>query len=59
VGGEVAGRYLYENGKSCDYFVLILEGHVQIDIGKERLVFDGGPFTFFGVQALTGQSFAD
>jgi len=44
--------FLYENGKPSDYFALILEGHVEIVIGNDHLVFDGGPFTFLGVQAL-------
>ena len=44
--------YLYQNGKPCDYFVMILQGRVQVEFGKENLVFEGGPFVFFGVQAL-------
>lgn len=35
-----------------DYFVLILEGRVEVTVGKENLVFEGGPFTHFGLQAL-------
>ena len=47
-------RTLYQHGKPADYFTLILEGHVQIHIGSEEFVFDGGPFMYFGAQALTG-----
>lgn len=47
-------RTLYERGKPADYFTLIVEGHVQIHIGTEDFVFDGGPFMYFGAQALTG-----
>jgi len=47
-------RTLYKHGKPADYFTLILEGHVQIHIGSEEFVFDGGPFMYFGAQALTG-----
>lgn len=43
---------IYEQGKAVDYFVLILEGRVEVCVGKERLRFESGPFTFFGVQAL-------
>lgn len=43
---------IYQQGKSTDYFVLILEGRVEVTIGKESLTFEGGPFTYFGTQAL-------
>ncbi|EEZ98477.1 unextended protein [Tribolium castaneum] len=43
---------IYQQGKNADYFVLILEGRVEVTIGKENLTFEGGPFTFFGTQAL-------
>lgn len=43
---------IYHQGKSADYFVLILEGRVEVTIGKENLMFEGGPFTYFGTQAL-------
>ncbi|XP_024083514.1 metal transporter CNNM4-like isoform X2 [Cimex lectularius] len=43
---------IYEQGKPVDYFVLILEGRVEVTVGRENLVFESGPFTFFGSQAL-------
>ncbi|XP_047542078.1 unextended protein-like [Vanessa atalanta] len=46
-------RYVFQEGKSVDYFVLILEGRVEVTVGRENLVFEAGPFTYFGVQALT------
>lgn len=33
--------------------MLILEGRVEVTVGRENLVFEAGPFTYFGVQALT------
>lgn len=42
----------YLQGVPTDYFVLILEGRVQASLGKENLVFEGGPFTYFGTQSL-------
>lgn len=39
-------------GKPSDYFVLILEGRVEVTVGKENLMFESGPFTYFGTQAL-------
>merc|ERR1712080_669766 len=43
---------LMERGKSCNYFVLIIEGRVQVQIGKEEHEFESGPFTFYGKQVL-------
>ena len=40
-------------GKPADYFVLVLEGHVEVNIGKEELTFESGPFSYFGISALT------
>ena len=44
---------IYTQGKPADYFVLILEGRVEVTVGRENLVFESGPFTCFGSQALT------
>ncbi|KAE8748188.1 hypothetical protein FOCC_FOCC005025 [Frankliniella occidentalis] len=43
---------IYQQGKPADYFVLILEGRVEVTVGKENLMFESGPFTYFGTQAL-------
>ena len=44
---------LYTAGVTTDYFIMILEGKVRVIAGKEQLSFDSGPFTYFGVNALT------
>ena len=44
---------LYEEGKICDYFILIIEGRVKVTVGKERLVFISGPFSYFGAESLS------
>ncbi|XP_058118100.1 unextended protein [Anopheles coustani] len=47
-------RYsIITRGTQVDYFVLILEGRVEVTVGKENLLFESGPFTYFGIQALT------
>lgn len=43
---------IYQQSKAVDYFVLILEGRVEVTVGRENLVFESGPFTYFGIQAL-------
>lgn len=49
---NAASKRLYTAGEPADYFIMILEGRVHVVCGKESLVFDGGPFNFFGVNAL-------
>lgn len=44
--------FIITRGKPVDFFVLILEGRVEVTVGNENLVFESGPFTFFGTQAL-------
>ncbi|GLG94335.1 metal transporter CNNM4-like [Gryllus bimaculatus] len=44
---------IYSQGKAVDYFVLILEGRVEVTVGRENMMFESGPFTYFGSQALT------
>jgi len=45
---------IYQQGKPSEYFVLILEGRVEVTVGRENLVYESGPFTHFGLQALAG-----
>ena len=46
--------FIFKAGKQSDYFVLILQGRVQVELGKKTFVFEAGPFMHFGVQALPG-----
>lgn len=59
VEDDEEAKRLYEAGKPADYFIMILEGRVHVVCGKEKLVFDGGPFSFFGKAALTPPDRAD
>lgn len=43
---------IYIQRKPADYFVLLLEGRVEVIVGQENLTFECGPFTYFGTQAL-------
>ena len=44
---------LFQSGKAADYFILILEGRCHVTVGRENLVFESGPFTSFGLPAIT------
>ncbi|KAF6102789.1 cyclin and CBS domain divalent metal cation transport mediator 3 [Phyllostomus discolor] len=48
-----AHHYLYQRSQPVDYFILILQGRVEVEIGKEGLKFENGAFTYYGVSALT------
>ena len=55
VGGGRAGegtRLVMQAGRACDYFVLLLEGRVEVEIGREGHKFQAGPFTCYGEQML-------
>ncbi|XP_039515252.1 metal transporter CNNM4 [Pimephales promelas] len=46
-------HYLYLRGKPVDYFILILQGRVEVEAGNENMKFETGPFSFYGVMALS------
>ena len=41
-----------KKGVPCDFFVLVIEGKVEITIGKEDKIFHEGPFSCFGEKML-------
>ncbi|XP_075874678.1 metal transporter CNNM1 [Nelusetta ayraudi] len=45
-------HYLFQRNKPVDYFVLILQGRVEVEIGKEALRFENGAFSHYGMPAL-------
>ncbi|XP_041370885.1 metal transporter CNNM4-like [Gigantopelta aegis] len=45
-------NYIYKDGVEADYFVLILQGSAEVLVGKEKMLFVGGPFSYFGVNVL-------
>ncbi|XP_034041099.1 metal transporter CNNM1 [Thalassophryne amazonica] len=49
---HAAHHYLYQRNKPVDYFVLILQGQVEVEIGKEALRFENGAFSHYGMLAL-------
>ncbi|KAM8865298.1 metal transporter CNNM4-like [Synchiropus picturatus] len=46
-------HYVYQRGKPVDFFVLILQGRVEVEAGNENMKFETGPFSFYGVMALS------
>uniref|UniRef100_A0A671K419 Metal transporter n=1 Tax=Sinocyclocheilus anshuiensis TaxID=1608454 RepID=A0A671K419_9TELE len=49
-------HYLYQRGKPVDFFVLILQGRVEVEAGNENMKFETGPFSYYGVMALTSHT---
>lgn len=49
---DEAESIIIHKGKPIDFFILIIEGRVEVNIGCEELVFESGPFTYFGIQSL-------
>lgn len=43
-------------GKAADCFIMILEGRVHVQVGKERLMYEAGPFAAFGCDFLMNDS---
>ncbi|XP_026877358.2 metal transporter CNNM4 isoform X1 [Electrophorus electricus] len=52
-------HYIYQRSKPIDYFILILQGRVEVEAGNENMKFETGPFSFYGIMALTTPSLAD
>ncbi|XP_036309846.1 metal transporter CNNM4 isoform X1 [Pipistrellus kuhlii] len=46
-------HYLYTRNKPADYFILILQGKVEVEAGKENMKFETGAFSYYGTMALT------
>ncbi|KAF6726135.1 Metal transporter CNNM4 [Oryzias melastigma] len=49
-------HFLYQRGKPVDYFVLILQGRVEVEAGNENMKFETGAFSYYGVMALSTPS---
>ncbi|XP_034753695.1 metal transporter CNNM1 [Etheostoma cragini] len=45
-------HYLFQRNKPVDYFILILQGRVEVEVGKEALLFENGAFSYYGMPAL-------
>ena len=43
---------LYRASIPATSFTLVLEGHLEVEVGRDGLKFEAGPFYHFGVQAL-------
>ncbi|CAL8318322.1 unnamed protein product [Lota lota] len=49
-------HFVYQRGRPVDYFILILQGRVEVEAGNENMKFETGPFSFYGVMALSTPS---
>ncbi|XP_004277826.1 metal transporter CNNM4 [Orcinus orca] len=46
-------HYLYTRNKPADYFILVLQGKVEVEAGKENMKFETGAFSYYGTMALS------
>ncbi|XP_043968030.1 metal transporter CNNM4 isoform X3 [Gambusia affinis] len=49
-------HYIYQRGKAIDYFILILQGRVEVEAGNENMKFEAGAFSYYGVMALSAST---
>ncbi|KAM4745110.1 LOW QUALITY PROTEIN: metal transporter CNNM4 [Anableps anableps] len=49
-------HYIYQRGKAVDYFILLLQGRVEVEAGNENMKFESGPFSYYGVMALSAST---
>lgn len=49
---QARSRTLYCSNVPAVSFTLIIEGHVEVEVGRDGMKFEAGPFHHFGVQAL-------
>ncbi|XP_075790575.1 LOW QUALITY PROTEIN: metal transporter CNNM1 [Pelodiscus sinensis] len=56
---RAAEHCLYQRGRPADHFTLLLQGKVEVEIGKEGLRFENGAFTYYGVPAIVAAACAD
>ncbi|XP_055027257.1 metal transporter CNNM2a isoform X2 [Misgurnus anguillicaudatus] len=50
---KMSEHYLFHRSKPVDYFILILQGKVEVEAGKEGMKFEAGAFSYYGVLSLT------
>lgn len=50
---KASEHYLFHRNKPVDYFILILQGKVEVEAGKEGMKFEAGAFSSYGMMALT------
>ncbi|KAF5910144.1 metal transporter CNNM2 [Clarias magur] len=50
---KISEHYLFQRNKPVDYFILILQGKVEVEAGKEGMMFKAGPFSYYGMMSLT------
>ncbi|KAM4037375.1 metal transporter CNNM4 isoform 1-T1 [Anomaloglossus baeobatrachus] len=53
---KASEHYLYQRNKMADYFILILQGKVEVEAGKENMKFESGAFSYYGVMAMSTPS---
>ncbi|XP_058497272.1 metal transporter CNNM1-like [Solea solea] len=45
-------HFLFQRNKPVEHFILVLQGRVEVEFGKEALKFENAAFSYFGVPAI-------
>ena len=53
---QLEHTYLYKYNVACDYFILLIEGCLLVEAGKEKTQFLTKQFDHFGIKALLGDA---
>ncbi|KAL5260868.1 hypothetical protein ACHWQZ_G006790 [Mnemiopsis leidyi] len=56
---EPDGKPIIESGKTVDFMAMILTGELKIEVGREKMIFEQGPFSTFCIPALSGPYIPD
>ena len=49
---QARNHTLYRANVPASLFTLVIEGHMEVEVGKDGMKFEAGPFHYFGMQAL-------
>lgn len=55
--GQIPSHFIYKFGQPSSFFILVLQGRIQIEAGHEKFASEVGPLGFLGTLALTQEKY--